>query len=347
MPSFVCAICETTLRKPQVKTHLFKFRHTSYTCIDCNKSFNENTVHDHTSCVTEPEKYHGKFAKKKSEAAVIPIPSIRSSDTKPSSSDNNTPTTISHTHKRKRENIDGSTSAPTTPRQKTPKSDTTTPKSETPASSQLDVDHSSPSTKASKTKSKKKTDTETPNTNASGSNPPTPSTKAPKTKSKKADTETPNANAPGSNPPTPTPSTKASKTKSKKTDTETKKTNASGSNPPTPTPSSKASTPRSKSKKTDPETPKTNLAEPAVKPFSPVVTDSVNNRYIDLAEFDWKTYTKAVLNDAEGSLSVSILKERVVEKIVEDFRIRAEVFFEHKLQNDSKYQGPKNKVKKS
>jgi cell growth-regulating nucleolar protein len=65
MPSFVCGYCDVTLRKPQIKRHVFNCRNSSYTCIDCSKTFSEAAVKDHTSCVTEAEKYHGQYAKKK------------------------------------------------------------------------------------------------------------------------------------------------------------------------------------------------------------------------------------------------------------------------------------------
>jgi hypothetical protein len=65
MPVFVCGKCDETLRKPQIKKHVFKCRNSNYTCIDCSKVFSEAAVKDHTSCITEAEKYHGQYAKKK------------------------------------------------------------------------------------------------------------------------------------------------------------------------------------------------------------------------------------------------------------------------------------------
>ncbi len=40
---------------------------TRFTCVDCNKTFTNDTVHAHTSCVTEEQRWHGKFAKNKNQ----------------------------------------------------------------------------------------------------------------------------------------------------------------------------------------------------------------------------------------------------------------------------------------
>jgi len=64
MPSFVCASCEKAVTKPKIKNHLLSCRGATFTCIDCTKHFQDDSVHQHTSCVTEVDKYHGKFAKK-------------------------------------------------------------------------------------------------------------------------------------------------------------------------------------------------------------------------------------------------------------------------------------------
>jgi len=63
--SFVCDSCQTTVTKPRVKKHQESCRYAVFTCIDCSTRFDSKTVHNHTSCVTEAEKWHGKFAKKK------------------------------------------------------------------------------------------------------------------------------------------------------------------------------------------------------------------------------------------------------------------------------------------
>uniref|UniRef100_A0A6B2LIB8 Zinc finger C2H2 LYAR-type domain-containing protein n=1 Tax=Arcella intermedia TaxID=1963864 RepID=A0A6B2LIB8_9EUKA len=65
MVSFVCDACQTTVTKPKVKLHLQRCHTNRLSCIDCNQVFDQNTVHQHTQCITEAEKWHGKFAKKK------------------------------------------------------------------------------------------------------------------------------------------------------------------------------------------------------------------------------------------------------------------------------------------
>jgi len=57
MPWFYCDICGDSVKKPKVAAHCNQCRHATFTCIDCSRPFNQTTVHGHTSCVTEHEKY--------------------------------------------------------------------------------------------------------------------------------------------------------------------------------------------------------------------------------------------------------------------------------------------------
>ena len=71
MVCFTCDICGATLKKNQVEKHYKTVCRDAwyFTCIDCNKVFEGVEYEKHTSCITETEKYAGKFlaeqAKKK------------------------------------------------------------------------------------------------------------------------------------------------------------------------------------------------------------------------------------------------------------------------------------------
>merc|ERR1711976_160855 len=55
---FFCDGCGDSVKKPKVAQHARSCRSAwSFTCIDCSRTFDANSVHLHTSCVTEHEKY--------------------------------------------------------------------------------------------------------------------------------------------------------------------------------------------------------------------------------------------------------------------------------------------------
>ena len=60
MPSFVCDVCQETVKKPKLDQHKQRCRMASFSCIDCYKSFKGDEYRSHTSCITEVQKYHGK-----------------------------------------------------------------------------------------------------------------------------------------------------------------------------------------------------------------------------------------------------------------------------------------------
>jgi len=60
MVSFICDTCQSVLRKPKVKQHLLQCYTSSMSCIDCNTAFSDDTIHQHISCISEVEKYHGQ-----------------------------------------------------------------------------------------------------------------------------------------------------------------------------------------------------------------------------------------------------------------------------------------------
>jgi len=62
MVSFICGVCASTLKKNQVNRHCESCRGAwVFTCVDCGKDFEGFGFDAHTSCITEAEKYHGKF----------------------------------------------------------------------------------------------------------------------------------------------------------------------------------------------------------------------------------------------------------------------------------------------
>lgn len=67
MVSFVCENCQDVIKKNKVDSHCVgKCRNAwEFTCIDCNSTFEGFEYRNHNSCITEEEKYCGKFAKAK------------------------------------------------------------------------------------------------------------------------------------------------------------------------------------------------------------------------------------------------------------------------------------------
>lgn len=63
MVSFVCGNCQDVLKKNKVDSHCTgKCRYAwEFTCIDCNSTFEGFDYKNHNSCITEEEKYCGKF----------------------------------------------------------------------------------------------------------------------------------------------------------------------------------------------------------------------------------------------------------------------------------------------
>ena len=63
MVVFICETCGETLKKQQVEKHwLTKCRHAwGFTCIECTTTFEGESYKKHTECMTETQKYQGKF----------------------------------------------------------------------------------------------------------------------------------------------------------------------------------------------------------------------------------------------------------------------------------------------
>lgn len=60
MPVFVCEACNETLKRAKVQAHAASCRGCwVLSCMDCNKKFEGDDYWDHTTCVTEAERYQG------------------------------------------------------------------------------------------------------------------------------------------------------------------------------------------------------------------------------------------------------------------------------------------------
>ncbi|KAH3670546.1 hypothetical protein OGAPHI_001061 [Ogataea philodendri] len=57
MVSFSCEVCNDTVIKKKLAIHQRQCQGAYFTCIDCNKTFYNNEHVQHTSCITEVEKY--------------------------------------------------------------------------------------------------------------------------------------------------------------------------------------------------------------------------------------------------------------------------------------------------
>jgi cell growth-regulating nucleolar protein len=64
MVSFTCNHCQDVVKKPKVQGHANTCGSYSFTCVDCMHVFDLNTIKAHTSCVSEEDKYQGKWKQK-------------------------------------------------------------------------------------------------------------------------------------------------------------------------------------------------------------------------------------------------------------------------------------------
>ncbi len=60
MVSFVCDVCQATLKKNKVPMHT-RCRGATFSCVDCSVSFTFEAHRAHTSCISEAEKHHGSL----------------------------------------------------------------------------------------------------------------------------------------------------------------------------------------------------------------------------------------------------------------------------------------------
>eukprot|EP01006_Ploeotia_vitrea_P045385 TRINITY_DN66936_c8_g6_i1.p1 TRINITY_DN66936_c8_g6~~TRINITY_DN66936_c8_g6_i1.p1 ORF type:complete len:218 (+),score=110.85 TRINITY_DN66936_c8_g6_i1:83-736(+) len=61
MVSFICDLCQTTLKKAKVDRHCWSCPSESVSCIDCCVTFYGDDYRKHTQCMTEAEKVEGKL----------------------------------------------------------------------------------------------------------------------------------------------------------------------------------------------------------------------------------------------------------------------------------------------
>ena len=63
MVFFVCEDCNETLKRLKVAAHLCKCSCSAITCVDCNKSFYDDSYLQHSTCMSEAERYEGNLYK--------------------------------------------------------------------------------------------------------------------------------------------------------------------------------------------------------------------------------------------------------------------------------------------
>eukprot|EP00758_Cryptobia_borreli_P006303 Tbor_TRINITY_DN5122_c0_g2::TRINITY_DN5122_c0_g2_i1::g.25779::m.25779 len=61
MVSFQCSKCGDVVKKPKVLSHAQQCGTRGYSCVDCMESFDISSVTKHNSCLTEVERYQGKW----------------------------------------------------------------------------------------------------------------------------------------------------------------------------------------------------------------------------------------------------------------------------------------------
>uniref|UniRef100_A0A7S0LKP1 Zinc finger C2H2 LYAR-type domain-containing protein n=1 Tax=Coccolithus braarudii TaxID=221442 RepID=A0A7S0LKP1_9EUKA len=62
MVFFICEVCNASLKKNKVENHCYECRDAwVFACMDCGKRFQGDEYKSHTSCISESQKYEGKF----------------------------------------------------------------------------------------------------------------------------------------------------------------------------------------------------------------------------------------------------------------------------------------------
>ena len=65
MVSFNCNRCGDVVKKPKVQSHAAQCGTPGYSCVDCMQQFDLRTIDAHRQCVSETDKYQGKWQDKK------------------------------------------------------------------------------------------------------------------------------------------------------------------------------------------------------------------------------------------------------------------------------------------
>lgn len=86
MVTFNCEVCNETVPKKQTEKHFYKCRDAYYTCIDCNKCFDDydGLYKKHTQCISEDQKYMGKLYQEKGKKTNQPKKVEKAEEKKPS-----------------------------------------------------------------------------------------------------------------------------------------------------------------------------------------------------------------------------------------------------------------------
>merc|ERR1719510_2818886 len=70
MVQFDCDNCGATLKKKQVASHFYKCGMASVSCTSCSAKLPGDDYIKHTVCITESDKYHGKWSKSARKAKL-------------------------------------------------------------------------------------------------------------------------------------------------------------------------------------------------------------------------------------------------------------------------------------
>ena len=69
MAVFICECCGETLKKQQIDRHCYKCRMANaFTCVECGTTFEGMSYKEHNQCMTEVEKFQGKFLERQRQA---------------------------------------------------------------------------------------------------------------------------------------------------------------------------------------------------------------------------------------------------------------------------------------
>eukprot|EP00667_Euglena_gracilis_P021065 EG_transcript_22939 len=67
MPTFECTRCNDCFTKKKAEAHMMGRCSQAMTCVDCNVVFDPTTIKAHTNCITETDKYAGKWLAKQKD----------------------------------------------------------------------------------------------------------------------------------------------------------------------------------------------------------------------------------------------------------------------------------------
>ena len=75
MVSFVCDYCQETIKKHKLDQHTYKCPQAQFSCVDCSVTFTGTEYRNHSSCISEAEKYQkALYRPKHKNVANAPAP---------------------------------------------------------------------------------------------------------------------------------------------------------------------------------------------------------------------------------------------------------------------------------